>query len=168
VSLACLDAEAEVLGKQGSRRIPMTGFHLTQAEAAGSGGDAARDETRLAPGELIMAYRIPIRAGERSAYIKVRERESYEYALVSAAAAVRLDNGVIGAARIALGSVAQKPWRLPAAEAALVGQPLTRDAVLPPIRAGLAEARALDHNAYKIEMAGNAAMRALLAAGGKA
>jgi xanthine dehydrogenase YagS FAD-binding subunit len=131
VALACLDAVAEILGKQGRRTVPMLAFHLTQAEAAGNGGDAARLETRLAPGELITAYRLPLRAGERSAYVKVRERESYEYALVSAAASVRAENGVIGAARIALGSVAQKPWRLAAAEAALAGQPLTRERCCP-------------------------------------
>ena len=168
VALACLDAQVDVLGRRGRRIVPMTTFHLTQSEAAADGADAARTETRLAADELITAYRIPVRTGERSAYIKVRERESYEYALVSAAAALETDGGVIRQVRIALGSVAQKPWRLAQAEAALAGQPLTRDALLSPIRAALAEARPLNHNAYKIEMAANAAMRAVLAAGGEA
>lgn len=168
VALACLDAELEILGKQRRRAMPIREFHLTQAEAA-AGGDAARLETQLASGELILAYRISIRSRERSAYVKIRERESYEYALVSAAASVELGSGgIIRAVRIALGSVAQKPWRLPAAEAALAGQPLTREAVLPPIRAALADARPLEHNAFKVEMAAKAAMRALLAAGGAA
>jgi xanthine dehydrogenase YagS FAD-binding subunit len=168
VALACLDAEAELLGKQGRRSVPMTNFHLTQAEAAADGHDAARTETQLKADELIVAYHIPIRPGERSAYVKVRERESYEYALVAAAASVHLESGGIRTARIALGSVAQRPWRLASAEAALIGQPPTREALLPPIRAALTDARPLEHNAYKIEMAANAAMRALLAAGGKA
>jgi xanthine dehydrogenase YagS FAD-binding subunit len=168
VALACLDAAAEILGPAGLRQVPMTAFHLTQAEAARRGGDRARLETQLGAGELIMAYRIPLRQGERSAYVKVRERESYEYALVSAAAALRREGGIIRAARIALGSVAQKPWRLSAAESALAGRPLTQEAVLPVIRAALAEARPLAHNAYKIEMAARAAMRALIAAGGEA
>ncbi len=168
VALACLDAEAELLGPNGRRPVLMTEFHFSQADAIANGDDPARTETQLEPDELIVAYRIPIRPGERSAYVKVRERESFEYALVSAAASLRLENGNIRAARIALGSVAQKPWRLPAAEVSLAGLPLTREAVLPPIRAALADARPLDHNAYKIEMAANAAMRALLAAGGAA
>ena len=168
VALACLDARVELLGAGGRRMMAMTDLHLTQAEAASGGTDPARTETRLAADELITAYHIPLRTSERSAYVKVRERESYEYALVSAAAAVELENGVICAARLGLGSVAQKPWRLRSAEAALNGQPLTREAVLPHIRAALNEARALDHNAYKIEMAAKAAMRALLAAGGAA
>lgn len=168
VALACLDAEAELLGPNGRRLVPMTQFHFSQADASANGDDPARTETQLEPTELIVAYRIPIRSAERSAYIKVRERESFEYALVTAAAALHLENSFIRAARIALGSVAQKPWRLPAAEAALAGLPLTREAVLPPIRAALAEARPLQHNAYKIHMAADAAMRAVLAAGGAA
>lgn len=168
VALACLDTQVELIGPNGRRTIAMTDFHLTQAEAAANVADAARIETRLAPDELIAAYHIPIHAGERSAYVKVRERDSFEYALVSSAAALQVDNRVIRSARVALGSVAQKPWRLRQAEAALAGQPLTRETVLPPIRAALAEARALEHNAYKIEMAAKAAMRAVLAAGGEA
>jgi len=167
VALSCLDAELEIIGPNGSRTVPMTESHSTQVEAVANGDDPALTETQLEPDELIAAYHIPVRDRERSAYIKVRERESFEYALVSAAAALQLDNGVIRSARVALGSVAQKPWRLPQAEAALSGQPLTREAVLPPIRAALAEARPLGHNAYKVEMAANAAMRAVLAAGGK-
>lgn len=168
VALACLDAQVEIIGPNGPRLLPITELHLTQAEAAAMGRDAARLETQLAPDEIIAAYHISIGAPERSAYVKVRERESYEYALVSAAAAIQRDGRRIRVTRIALGSVAQKPWRLRSAEAALAGQPLAREAVLPPIRAALAEARPLEHNAYKIELAAKAAMRALLAAGGEA
>jgi xanthine dehydrogenase YagS FAD-binding subunit len=168
VALACLDAAIELIGPNGSHRMPLTAFHLTQQEAAGRGSDAAGLENQLAPGELIAAFHIPLRQRQRSAYVKVRERESFEYALVSAAATLDLDDGTIRSARIALGSVAQKPWRLPAAETALSGIRPSREAVLPPIRAALAEARALEHNAYKIEMAANAATRAVLIAGGAA
>jgi len=169
VALACLDAEADVIGPDGPRSIAMTEFHLSQAQAAElSPGRAAQLETRLAPGELIAGYRIPLREGERSAYVKVRERESFEYALVAAAAAVRLEGGVVREARLALGSVAQKPWRLDAAEAVLAGAPLTREIARSAIRAALADARPLAMNAYKIEMGANAALRALLAAGGQA
>lgn len=168
VALACLDAEVELIGPNGGRRVPMTEFHISQSEAAARGANPARTESLLQADELIVAYHIPLRRDERSAYIKVRERESYEYALVSAAATVQLEGNAIRSVRIALGSVAQKPWRLPAAEKALTGQPLTRDVVLPPIRAALSDARPLQHNAYKIRMAANAAMRAVLAAGGAA
>ena len=124
--------------------------------------------TRTAAGEIITGYRIPLREGELSAYVKVRERESFEYALVAAAGAVTVKDGTIASCRLALGSVAQKPWRLRTAEAALAGQSLTRESVLPPIQAALAEARPLEHNGFKVEMAARAAMRALLAAGGEA
>jgi xanthine dehydrogenase YagS FAD-binding subunit len=174
VALACLDAEVELLGSNGHRALAMTEFHLTQAEAAAETGalpsaaHAALFENRLQRGELIVGYRIALRPGERQAYVKVRERESYEYALVSAAATVEVTGKSIRSVRLALGSVAQKPWRLRHAEAALVGRPLTREAVLPTLRAALAEARPLAHNGYKIEMAARAAMRALMTAGGEA
>ena len=110
VALAMLDAQADVLGPAGPRTIPMREFHLTQREAAEAGQPMR--ETRLEPGELITGYRLPASA-DGQAYVKVRERASYEYAIVSAAAAVRLDRQArIAAARVALGSVAQRPWRL--------------------------------------------------------
>jgi len=161
VALAVLDAEADVLGPDGTRAIPMTGFHLSVHEA---GGDPNR-ETRLAPDELIVGYRIPVvPAGQ--AYVKVRERASYEYAIVSAAATVAVVDGEIAAARVALGSVAARPWRLPVTEAALVGAPLTAEALRPAVEQGMADAVALPHNGFKVTMARNAAVRALLVAGG--
>lgn len=173
VALACLDAEVELLGPGGPRTLPMTDFHLTQDEAAAMPGlpslaHAAQVETRMKPGEIIIGYRIPLSEGERSAYVKVRERQSFEYALVAAAAAMTVKDGTIARCRLALGSVAQKPWRLRTAEAALAGLSLKRETVLPPILAALAEARPLEHNGFKVEMAARAAMRALLAAGGEA
>ncbi|MGF6612733.1 xanthine dehydrogenase YagS FAD-binding subunit [Paraburkholderia sp. WSM4175] len=167
VALACLDATAEVIGPNGGRMIKMTEFHLTQQEAAGMGGDAARLETRLAADEVIVSFHIPIRADARSAYVKVRERASYEYALVSAAASVELDRDRIVSARIALGSVAQRPWRLPAAEVSLAGQAPTKEVVTPIVDAAMSDARPLAHNGYKVTMARNAAVRALLTAAGR-
>jgi xanthine dehydrogenase YagS FAD-binding subunit len=180
VALAMLDARAEVLGPAGPRVIPMREFHLTQREAAAA-GEPVR-ETRLALGELITGYRVPVIAGGQ-AYVKVRERASYEYAIVSAAAAVRLagdpraadarDQSAAGAseqriaaARVALGSVAQRPWRLDAAEAELPGTPLTRAALMPVIERAMADADPLPQNGFKVLMARNAAVRALLTAGG--
>jgi xanthine dehydrogenase YagS FAD-binding subunit len=164
IALAALDAEVEIAGPAGHRRLPVVDLHLTQQEAAAAGFDAARVETRLQPGEVIVGCRLPVRDGTRSAYVKVRERASYEYALVSAAAVVTLESGRIARAAIALGSVAQKAWRLPAVEAKLVGQPPARDAVLPILDSGLADARPLACNGYKVAMASRAAARAIVEA----
>jgi xanthine dehydrogenase YagS FAD-binding subunit len=166
VALAVLDARADVLGPAGQRTIPMREFHLSQREAAAA-GDPTR-ETRLGPDELITGYRLPA-SRDGQAYVKVRERASYEYAIVSAAATVRLSGSgaaEIAAARVALGSVAQRPWRLPAAEAELPGTPLTREALTPVIERAMADAAPLAQNGFKVTMARNAAVRALLAAGG--
>ena len=171
VALAMLDAQADVLGPAGPRTIPMREFHLTQREAADVGQPMR--ETRLEPGELITGYRLPVSA-DGQAYVKVRERASYEYAIVSAAAAVRLDGARAGGARgqriatarVALGSVAQRPWRLTAAEAGLPGAPLTREALIPVIERAMADAVPLPQNGFKVLMARNAAVRALLTAGG--
>jgi xanthine dehydrogenase YagS FAD-binding subunit len=164
VALAALEARADVLGPAGPRTIPMREFHLTQHEAAGL-GEPMR-ETRLGPDELITGYRIPARLDDGQAYVKVRERASYEYAIVSAAAAVRRTGNRIAEARVALGSVAQKPWPLDAAEAELPGTELTREALTPVIERAMADAAPLPQNAFKVTMARNAAVRALLTAGG--
>ncbi len=148
VALAALDAVVEVVGPTGLRAIPSRDFHLTPQEAG-------LRENRLDPDELIVGYRIPVEeAGQ--AYVKIRERASYEYAIVSAAA-------VVGrTARVALGSVAGKPWRLPD----VMGVPLTREALLPVVEQGMADAMPLPRNGFKVTMARNAAVRALLTAGG--
>ncbi len=151
VALAALDAEVDVVGPAGPRTIPSTEFHLTPQEAG-------LRENRLGPDELIVGYRIPLDGPDGQAYVKIRERASYEYAIVSAAAAVRRD----GTARVALGSVAGKPWRLPD----LAGVPLTREALLPVVEQGMADAAPLPRNGFKVTMARNAAVRALLTAGG--
>jgi xanthine dehydrogenase YagS FAD-binding subunit len=167
VALAALDAEVELLGPMGERQIPVRQFHLSQEEAAAAGLDAARAETRLQPGEVIQAYHLPIRQGTRSAYVKVRERASYEYALVSAAAVLTLQGGTIARASVVLGSVAQKPWPLTEAEQRLIGQPPSRAAVLPVLHEALRAARPLSRNAYKVTMAAGAAARAIVLAGGE-
>jgi len=173
VALACLDGRAEVIGPKGRRTIEMTEFHLSQEEARAEHAKLAprlhetQVESRLAPQEVIVSYRIPIADGERSAYVKVRERDSYEYALVSAAAALRLVDGKIDRVRIALGSVAQRPWRLSVAEKALQGAAPTKQSVLPAILKALEPARPLEHNRYKVTLAANAAARAIVLAAGE-
>ena len=98
----------------------------------------------------------------------MRERASYEYAIVSAAATVQLDRDVIRSARVALGSVALKPWRLTDIEPQLVGLPLDREALAPVVDRAMAAARPLPNNGFKTVMAARAAVRALLMAGGAA
>ena len=170
VALAALDATIEVAGRRRGRSIAMTDFHFTQQEAArraGPGAHPAQLENQLGAGELIVGLHIPIDgAARRSAYVKVRERESYEYAMVSAAAAVDLDGHLIRSVRLALGSVAQKPWRLTEAEAALKGQPLEPAALDRLLEPSFASARPLRGNEFKVTLARNAMRRALMAARG--
>lgn len=175
VALSALDATVEVVGRAGSRMIAMTDFHLTPAEVrSGTAGKVqaraqeAAIESRLGAGELIMAFHLPVRRGETSAYVKVRERESYEFALVSAAAALVLEGDDVAEVRIALGSVAQKPWRLRRAEQALAGRRLAAADVLDAVRSDLEAAQPLLHNRYKISLAAQAATRAVMLAGAAA
>ena len=164
VALAALDAVADVLGAEGRREIPMRDFHFTQSEAPD-----IDTETRLRPGEIIVRYRIPVDAASRnSTYLKVRERESYEYAMVSAAVCLDAPNGLVRSARVALGSVAQKPWRLPQAEAALVGQRVDEGSLQGVFDAAMRDARPKRGQEWKPRLAANTATRATLIAGGTA
>lgn len=153
VALACLDARFITEHPDGGRAIPVADFHTLP-------GENAVAHNILRPGELITAIELGASA-PKSAYVKVRERESYEFALVSAAAVVEVEDDVITHARLALGSVAMRPWRLYQAEKALVGlRPHTPD-VKEAVTSGFADARPLSSNAYKIQLARNAALRAL-------
>jgi xanthine dehydrogenase YagS FAD-binding subunit len=104
--------------------------------------------------------------GSSSAYVKIRDRASFEFALVSAAAVVRLESGTIAHIAVALGGVAPRPWRLTTAEVALTGGPLTGSAVSAAVRASLTAAHPLRNNAFKIDLARRAAERAVAIAGG--
>jgi xanthine dehydrogenase YagS FAD-binding subunit len=151
VALAALDAVVVTRRMDGARRIPLSELHVLP-------GDRVDADTVLEPGELIEAIEVPAPA-PRSWYVKVRERASYEYALVSAAATVQP-----GAVRIALGSVALRPWRLEEAERRLAGAQLEADVVTEALDAALAEARPFGESAYKVRLARNAARRAVLTA----
>ncbi|MGW6144793.1 FAD binding domain-containing protein [Streptomyces sp. NPDC055144] len=153
VALACLDAQIVTEHPDGGRTIPATQFHMLPAE-----DPSAHDVLRT--GELITSVDLGGPA-PKSAYVKVRERQSYEFALVSAAAAVEVEEGVISRARLALGSVAMRPWRLYESERALVGLRPGSPAVLDAVTAGFRDSRPLSSNAYKIPLARNTAMRAL-------
>jgi xanthine dehydrogenase YagS FAD-binding subunit len=159
VALAALDAEVVTRGRNGGRRIAIGDLYVLPAERTDV-------DTVLEPGELIEAIELPAPA-PRSAYVKIRERESYEYALVSAAATVELaGDGTIDAARIALGSVALRPWRLEAAERRLKGVRPDDDTVGEALDAALQDARPFGRSAYKIKLARGAARRALRTAAG--
>jgi xanthine dehydrogenase YagS FAD-binding subunit len=154
VALAALDAVFVTARREGGRQIPATEFHTLP-------GEYPERDNVLRCGELITAIELPAPA-RRSAYLKVRERESYEYATVSAAAALEMDGSTIRRARVALGSVAHRPWRLEAAERQLAGIGATdRAALRSALEASFAEARPLSHNAYKIPLARNAALRVI-------
>ncbi len=162
VALAALDAHVHVEGPRGGRAIPVMEFHRLP-------GDAPDQETTLEDGEMITAITIPTsEAARHSRYFKVRERASYEFALVSAAAAVELQGRTIGTVRLALGGVAHKPWRLRNAERALEGQVFDRQVIDAVLDTEFADARPLEQNAFKTGLARRAARRALEAAGGVA
>ncbi|WP_181704872.1 FAD binding domain-containing protein [Chthonobacter rhizosphaerae] len=157
VPLAALDAVVEVEGRAGRREIPLDIFHRLP-------GDAPERETELDGADLIVALRIPgaSAAFSRNArYLKLRERTSYAFALVSAAAALDLDGGTIRGARITLGGVAARPWRARAAEDALAGRPADERSFAEAAGIALADARPSGDNAFKIELARRLVARAL-------
>jgi xanthine dehydrogenase YagS FAD-binding subunit len=153
-ALAALDAVYVTEHSDGGRRIKAEEFHTLP-------GDRPEIENTLRAGELIVAIELG-GAAPHSAYLKLRERESYEYAIVSAAVALDLEGGRIHRARIALGSVAHKPWRLTETESALAGVATSNtSAIRNAIDASFAAAKPLSHNAYKVPLAKNAAARAI-------
>ena len=164
VPLAALDAVVEIEGRDGRREVPLDGFHVLP-------GDTPDRDSVLEPGELVLAIRLPAEAAAfagHARYLKVRERTSYAFAVVSAAAALRIEGGTIADARIALGAVAAKPWRADAAEALLAGVRPGPDVFRRAAEAALADAAPSGPgNAFKVELAGRVVARALaLAAAG--
>ena len=163
VALAALDATVHVRSLRGERTIPFTEFHRLP-------GDTPERDNVLGRGDLIVAIEVPARAeGRMSHYLKVRDRQSYEFALVSTAAAVATEGRTIQSVRLAMGGVAHKPWRLGAAEAALRGLSLDDEARLKSaIATSFNDARPLAHNAFKVELAQRCTLRALQTAGARA
>jgi xanthine dehydrogenase YagS FAD-binding subunit len=162
VALAALDATVRVRSLQSDRVIPFSEFHRLP-------GDTPEKDNMLERGELIVGIEIPARVeGRSSHYLKVRDRQSYEFALVSTAAAVATDGKTIRSVRLAMGGVAHKPWRLAAAEASLRGLSLSDESRLKAaIATSFADARPLAHNAFKVELAQHCALRALQTAGAR-
>ena len=155
VALAALEAVVQVVGPEGERAIPFAEFHRLP------GDDPARDTT-LKPGEMVISVDLP--AEDFSAhytYLKLRDRLSYAFALVSVAAALDIHGGIVRTARLALGGVAHKPWRNREAEALLQGKPADRAAFDAVADLVLAEARPQSENGFKIELARRAIRRGL-------
>jgi xanthine dehydrogenase YagS FAD-binding subunit len=155
VALAALDAKVHVAGPGGSRTIALLDFHRLP-------GTTPQRDTNLQADEIVTAVELPARGfAANYTYLKIRDRLSYAFALVSVAAALELEDGTIKEARLALGGVAHKPWRDQGAEAALRGKPAGRDAFSQTADSLLRGARAFTHNAFKIDLARRAIVRAL-------
>jgi xanthine dehydrogenase YagS FAD-binding subunit len=155
VALAALEATVRVTGKDGDRAIPFAEFHRLP-------GDAPQTDTNLRTDEIITAVDMPAKGfAENHAYLKVRDRASYAFALVSVAAALEMDGAGIKEARLALGGVAHKPWRDTEAEATLKGKEATRENFQKVAEAILRGAKGFGYNDFKIELAKRAVLRAL-------
>lgn len=155
VALAALAARVHVEGRAGSRVIEFADFHRLP-------GDEPQRDNLLADDELITAIELPAdNLASHSNYLKIRDRASYAFALVSVAAALELDGDVIVDARLALGGVAHKPWRDRAVEAGLIGQVVSRETFSQAADALLQDAEPLAHNGFKIKLARRGIIRAL-------
>lgn len=158
VALVAMDAHVETLGPSGVRSVPVTDLYRLP-------GATPHLEFTLHPGELITAIVVPkSTAGRRSTYHKLRDRESYAFALVSAAVALDMTDGLVRTARIALGGVATRPWRATAAERSLIGRALTPEAALAAGRHAFADARPGRDNGFKIELGARTVADALMIA----
>jgi xanthine dehydrogenase YagS FAD-binding subunit len=162
VALAALDAVVVVRGPAGERRIAIGDFHRLP-------GDTPQRDTNLASGELIVAVDLPPSPfAAHSHYLKVRDRASYAFALVSVAAALDLSGGMVRGARIAMGGVAHRPWRAPDAERSLAGRALSAATATEAATLMVRGAQPYPHNAFKVQLAQRAVVRALGLAGGMA
>jgi xanthine dehydrogenase YagS FAD-binding subunit len=155
VALAALDAVIEVEGANDKRQIPFTEFHRLP-------GDTPQRDANLEAGELITAVLLPsVPFAKSGVYLKLRDRASYAFALISVAAALELAGERITKARLALGGVAHKPWRAIEAEQFLTGKPASADTFQQAAELALRDAKPLAYNGFKITMATRAIRRAL-------
>jgi xanthine dehydrogenase YagS FAD-binding subunit len=162
VALVALDASVEVRRPNGQRTISLAEFHRLPA-------DTPHIETALEPGEVIAAITVPANpAARRSHYLKVRDRASFEFAVVSAAVALDMEGGRVRQARVALGGAGTKPWRVPRVEAALAGNSLDPSALRSAAALAAEGAQGRGHNDFKIELMQRAIVRALETAGARA
>jgi xanthine dehydrogenase YagS FAD-binding subunit len=148
VAMLALDATVAVLGADGERTVPIAELHRLP-------GDHPEQDTTLAQGDLITHIQLPAPLARRSAYRKVRDRASYAFALVSVAAVLDVEDGVVRDVRIALGGVAHRPWRATTAEDLLRGGPATEQSFRAAATAELEEAEPLRDNAFKVPLVRN-------------
>jgi xanthine dehydrogenase YagS FAD-binding subunit len=161
VALAALDATIQVRGPDGARGIPIGAFHRLP-------GDRPDIDTTLHAGELITSVDLPSSPlSNHSSYLKIRDRASYAFALVSVAAALEMQGDKIAVIHIALGGVAHKPWRATIAEGLLTGQPFSDDLLHQAAAAQMRDARPLRDNRYKVLLAERAIVRAVNVAAGR-
>ncbi|WP_291694280.1 FAD binding domain-containing protein [Bradyrhizobium sp.] len=160
VALAALDAEIAISSASGERQLALSDLYPLP-------GETTAPDSSLRPGEMITAIRIvgAERFAPHSTYLKIRDRASFEFAVVSVAAALRIEDGVIAEARLAAGGVASLPWRLGRSEAALIGRAPTEQAFAAAGELAIEGARPLEGNAFKIPLLRNAVIRALQTAG---
>ena len=160
VALAALEALVRVSGPKGERVIAFAEFHRLPR-------DHPELDTTLQPGELITSVDLPPPLfAQHSHYLKVRDRASYAFALVSVAAALQMDGNTVTTARIALGGVAHKPWRASQTEQMLAGQLLSRATLQQAAALAVRDAKSYGDNDFKIELAQRAIVRAVATAGG--
>jgi xanthine dehydrogenase YagS FAD-binding subunit len=154
-ALLVLGASVEIVNAEGKRTIPFDALHREP-------GERPDVETSLKPGDLIVAFLAPPSAWmRRSVYLKIRDRQSYEFALASAAVALEIQDGAVAQARIALGGVATRPWRAREAEAVLIGKPALSAHFHAAAEAAFAAAQPRDGNRYKVELGKRTLVRAL-------
>jgi len=158
IALTVLDAVVQTEGPKGKRAIPFSEFYRLP-------GDTPQIDTVLEKGELILSIDLPVFSG-RSHYLKVRDRASYAYALVSCAAAIEMKGDTIQKARIALGAVAHKPWRALEAEELMIGKKPSLELFEQAAEATFANAKPLEHNAYKIPLGRKIMIRCLMETSG--
>jgi xanthine dehydrogenase YagS FAD-binding subunit len=155
VALAALEARVHVTGPQGARVFAFDDFHRLP-------GDTPQIDTNLHPDEIVTAVELPAKGFTTNySYLKIRDRLSYAFALVSIAAALELESGTIKEARLALGGVAHKPWRDTAAEAALRGQAANQASFTRAADLLLRDAKGYEHNTFKIDLARRGIVRTL-------
>jgi len=160
VALVALDASIRLQSRNNESVVKLDDFYLVP------GGTPER-ENQLNPGELITEIRIPPLAwAQNSLYLKIRDRESYEFALSSVALALDVDANTIRDARVAVGGVGTKPWNLPSVRAALIGKPLSQQTFEAAAKLATEGAKPLRHNGFKVELVQRTIVRALMNLGG--
>jgi xanthine dehydrogenase YagS FAD-binding subunit len=162
VALVALDTSIRIQNGTEERLMKLDNFYLVP-------GDTPDRENQLLPGDLITEIRVPkLPWAKRSAYLKIRDRDSYEFALTSAAVALDIDGGKIRDVRIAVGGVGTKPWNLPKVSQALIGKSLTQEALVEAAQLAVEGAHPSKHNGFKVDLVQRTIVRALMNLGGLA